>query len=170
MTQRLAKTALLASLPRLVVLRVLPATRRSARTASLSFVSRSYCIRPRASRRLDGWGCRSPSASGDGASCGAWRGNVTRKVVTLFVTGASMAPRCARTIWCAMKSPRPSPGGALVRVCPGNASNRWGSQFGRDGATVRNRDAHGLGEGCHQRKCAPAGLRCHGAVRCRPGW
>ncbi len=32
---------LLASLPRLVVLRVLPATRRLARTASLSFVSRS---------------------------------------------------------------------------------------------------------------------------------
>ena len=41
LTLRAANKTLLASLPRLVVLRVLPATQRLARTATLSFVSRS---------------------------------------------------------------------------------------------------------------------------------
>lgn len=75
-------------------------------------------------------------------SCGGVAGQRRRKVVTLscdLACGASVRHDLVRDRKARAK-PLVAPGSRL----PAKRVNRIGASFGRDGATVRNRDAHGL--------------------------
>ena len=124
----------------LVVLRVLPATRRLARTASLSFVSRSYwraaCAFPSGvfpfgwpPRPVGVWAYGSARRQATAIRGVAWQRHPKGRDVVCDL--ASMVPWCARTIWCAMNNPSPSPWWRPgSRSPPRNGSNRWGSSPG----------------------------------------